>query len=81
MNLLDPQKSSADVRVEKTELASRVWTVDGDVLLKFLAEDPVAGYAVMKLLAKEMSRRLRQNSDHMLHKADQLRTHFLDIDY
>ncbi len=81
MGLLDSQQSSADVRVQKPGQPARVWTVAGEDLLRFLDEDVAVGYAVMKMLAKEMSRRLRQNSDHMLHQADELRTHFMDIDY
>lgn len=79
MSLLDPQKSSADVRVVDHD--ARLWTIDGKDFLNFVDSDPIVGYAIMKILAKEMCRRLRQNSDHMLHQADELRTHFLDIDY
>ncbi len=79
MSLLDPQKSSADVRV--IDLAARVWTIEGDEFDQLVESDTAVGYAIMRLLAKEMCRRLRQNSDHMLHQAEELRTHFLDIDY
>lgn len=79
MSLLDPQKSSADVRVDK--LGACIWTINGDAFNALVESDKETGYAVMKMLAKEMCRRLRQNSDHMLHQADELRTHFLDIDY
>ena len=58
-----------------------VWTIYGDAFNALVDADKETGYAVMKMLAKEMCRRLRQNSDHMLHQADELRTHFLDIDY
>ncbi len=79
MSLLDPQKASADVRADSSTV--HVWTIDGEDFEAFINSDPQAGYALMKMLAKEMCRRLRQNSDHMLHQVDELRTHFLDIDY
>lgn len=79
MSVLDPQKASADVRV--LDQPARLWTIDGDEFKHFIDSDPATGYAIMTMLAKEMCRRLRQNSDHMLHQADELRTHFLDLDY
>ena len=78
VGLLDPQKTSADVCVVDTP--ARLWTIEGEAFNELIESDQALGYAVMKVLAREMCRRLRQNSDHMLHQADELRTHFLDMD-
>ncbi len=79
MSLLDPQKSSADVTV--MDQPAFLWTIEGDAFQQLVESDPELGCAVFRMLARELSRRLRQNSDHMLHRADELRTHFLDMDY
>ena len=79
MSVIDPQKSSADVKVG--EYPVRLWTIEGGEFNDMIDSDLEIGAAIMKILAKEMCRRLRQNSDHMLNQADTLRTHFLDIDY
>ena len=79
MSLIDPQKSSATVSV--IDNPALLWTIDGDVFNQLAESDPELGCAVYRMLAREMCRRLRQNSDHMLNQADELRTHFLDIDY
>ncbi|MEM7383894.1 MAG: Crp/Fnr family transcriptional regulator [Verrucomicrobiota bacterium] len=79
MSLLDPQPSSANVCV--VEESALLWTVDGEAFHQVVDADPELGCAVFRMLAKEMGRRLRQNSDHMLHQADEFRTHFLDMDY
>ena len=45
------------------------------------AVDAASNNNAFRMLARELGRRLRQNSDHMLQQADELRTHFRDIDY
>ncbi|MDB2347063.1 cyclic nucleotide-binding domain-containing protein [Verrucomicrobiales bacterium] len=79
MSLLDPQKSSADVCVSDEE--ALLWTIDGDAFNQLVESDHEVGCAVFRMLGCETCRRLRQNSDHMLHKADEMRSHFLDMDY
>ena len=79
MAVLDPQKCSADVKVVGEQ--AWLWTIPGDAFRQFLESDHNDGYAILSLLTKELCRRLRTNSEHMLTRAEELRTHFLDIDY
>ena len=79
MSLLDHQNSSADVCV--ADEVAQVWSIDGSAFDQIVEADHMLGCAVFRMLARELGRRLRQNSDHMLQQADELRTHFRDIDY
>lgn len=79
MSLLDAQPSSADVTI--IDRPARLWSIDGRAFHRFLEADHSRGFAVMKVLASELSARLRKNSDHLLTQAELLRSHFLDIDY
>ena len=58
-----------------------LWTMDGDAFNQLVESDHEVGCAVFRMLGRELCRRLRQNSDHMLHQADEMRSHFLDMDY
>jgi CRP/FNR family transcriptional regulator, cyclic AMP receptor protein len=78
MNLIDPQHASADVIV--TEKA-RVWIIDIHQFQEMVEADPPAAYTIMAWLARELCRRLRRTSDHMLRQASEMRTHMRDIDY
>jgi CRP-like cAMP-binding protein len=78
MNLIDPQKASADVIV--TEKA-RVWIIDVHQFQEMVENDPQTAYSILAWLARELCRRLRRTSDHMLRQAEDLRTHMRDIDY
>ena len=78
MNLIDPHHSSADVII--TEKA-RVWIIDVHQFQEMVESDPPAAYAIMAWLARELCRRLRQSSDHMLRKASEFRSHMRDMDY
>jgi len=78
MNLIDPQKASADVIV--TEKA-RVWIIDVQQFQEMVENDPQTAYTIIAWLARELCRRLRRTSDHMLRQASDLRTHMRDIDY
>jgi CRP-like cAMP-binding protein len=78
MNMIDPQKASADVIVtEKT----RIWIIDDAQFQSIVERDPHAAYHVMRWLARELCRRLRKNSDHMLRQAEEHRSHMRDMDY
>lgn len=78
MNLIDPQKASADVII--TEKA-RVWIIDLQQFQEMVENDPQTAYSILAWLARELCRRLRRTSDHMLRQAEDLRTHMRDIDY
>lgn len=78
MNLIDPQRASADVIV--TEKA-QAWIIEVQQFQEMVKNDPPAAYTIMAWLARELCRRLRRNADHMLRQASDLRTHMRDIDY
>ena len=78
MNMIDPQKASADVEV--TERAD-IWTIDDDQFTIIVQQDPHAAFLVLKWLGRQLCRRLRANADRMLAKAEQVRQNFRDMDY
>jgi CRP-like cAMP-binding protein len=78
MNIIDPAKASADVVVAEP---SRVWSISARAFGEIVESDPKAGFAIMRMLARELCRRIRHNSDTMLHQAATTREGFLDRDY
>jgi CRP-like cAMP-binding protein len=78
MNVIDPGKASADVVVAEP---ARVWTVSQAAFDELVERDLKAGFALMKMLARELCRRLRHNSEAMLRQAEKTRTRFEDMDY
>lgn len=79
MSVIDPQRASADVTV--VGRPARLWKVSGEAFDAFVEQDPAAGYQIMKVLATELCRRIRHNSDSMLRRAEATRDRFLDMDY
>lgn len=79
MSVIDPRPASATVRVVDGE--ARLWTIDGPDFDAFTASDAAAGYAVMKVLGKQLCFRLRRDSETMLRRADEMRSSYLDNDY
>lgn len=80
MNIIDPlHKASADVVV--TGRPARVFTIAETDFAALSQRDPAAGYAILKMLARELCRRLRRNSETLLKQADVTRSHFRDMDY
>ena len=78
MNMLDPQRASADVTI--TEKA-QVWIIEIEQFQAIVQQDPATAYTVLEWLARELCRRLRRNSDHMLRLAEERRSHMRDVDY
>lgn len=79
MSIIDPQKASADVVV--VDSPAKLWTISGDALEKLVQHDPVTGYKILKVLATELCRRLRHNSEVMLRREETRRDRFFDMDY
>ena len=79
MSMIDPQRASATARVAAGP--ARVWVIDGPAFDEFVADDPAAGFILMRELGKVLCRRVRHDSDQMLSRAAELRAHFLDMDY
>jgi CRP/FNR family cyclic AMP-dependent transcriptional regulator len=78
MNMIDPQKASADVVItEKAE----AWIIDAEQFQSIVERDPHAAYCVMQWLARQLCRRLRANAEHMLRQAEEHRSHLRDMDY
>lgn len=78
MSAIDPHLASASVEaLEPVEY----WWVSMDDFNKFASTDWKRGYAVLKVLAKELCYRIRMNTEHMLHTKEEMRTHFFDMDY
>jgi CRP-like cAMP-binding protein len=79
MNLIDPEKASADVVVGHEPV--RAFTITDADFEGLVRKDCAAGYVILKALSKELCRRLRHNSQALLRQADRVRTHFRDEDY
>lgn len=79
MSLIDPLVASSTARV--TEGPASLWTIEHRAFDAFVEEDPIAGRDLFKALGKVLCRRVRLDSELMLRKAEELRSHFLDIDY
>lgn len=79
MSLMDRLPGSADVVVKGD--SARLWRIDYERFDAFLADDPASGLAVYRLIAAELCRLLRCNSESMLHNKDTMRSRFLDMDY
>ncbi len=67
MNVIDPQKASADVKAARP---SRVWSISRSGLDQFMEEYPVTGMKLMRALAALLCRRIRKGSDRMLRQAE-----------
>ena len=78
MNVLDPQNASADVVVIEP---ARVWSISAEALETLIANDAKTGLEIIRVLARELCRRLRQNSETMLKQAESTRVYFRDNDY
>ena len=79
MSLIDPLVASSTARV--TEGPARFWTIEYQAFDAFVEADPKAGRDLFKALGKALCHRVRMDSELMLRKAEELRSHFLDIDY
>ena len=78
MNLLDPQKASADVKI--TEKAT-AWIIDVEQFQALVQNDPANGVQILQWLGRQLCRRLRNDAERMLRQAQESRTRFRDMDY
>ena len=79
MSLLDPQAASATSRVASG--SAKLWIIDGAAFDRFVEQDPVSGFALIRGLARVLCQRVRGDTRCMLRRAAELRAHFLDMDY
>jgi len=78
-SVIDPRPASASVKV--IDGPAVVWLIDDTDFERFVADDLGAASAVMKVLAKKLCRRLREDAEALLRREERLRAHFLDMDY
>ena len=79
MGIIDPKKASATVRVISQD--AEIWQMTGSEFNNFLNNDQVAGFYIMKELAKGLCKRLRTYNERMLHSMFDNRSQYLDQDY
>ena len=79
MSLIDPRPASASVKVIGGPAA--LWMIDGDAFDRIVEEDESAAYALTRVLARNLCRRLRHDAENMLHRENAFRTRFRDMDY
>jgi CRP/FNR family cyclic AMP-dependent transcriptional regulator len=67
MNIIDPLKASATVKVQHT---ARVWQISRDNLEQFFKEYPACGVAILKEIAVLLTRRIRRGADRAIRQAE-----------
>ena len=78
MSAIDPRVASASVEVSKP---TEYWWVSMEDFNNFVATDWQRGYSILKILAKELCYRIRMGTESMLKTKEDLRSHFIDMDY
>lgn len=79
MSVIDPRVSSSTARVVAGP--ANLWIIERCAFDQFIEDDPASGLILLKALGKVLCRRVRKDSELMLRKAEEMRAHFLDIDY
>lgn len=79
MSIIDPKKASATARVISQD--AKLWQITGAEFNDFVNNDQVAGFSIMKELAKGLCKRLRTYNERMLHSMFDDRSHYLEQDY
>jgi len=79
MCVIDPRVASSTARV--ISASANLWIIERSAFDQFIEDDPDSGLVLLRSLGKVLCRRVRTDSELMLRKADQMRAHFLDIDY
>jgi len=67
MNVLDPLKASATVKVQHT---ARVWEVSRENFEAFLEANPTVGVPILREIAIQLTRRIRRIADKMVRQAE-----------
>lgn len=67
MNILDPLKASATVKVQQT---ARVWEISRDTLEHFIENHPKAGVAILREMGILLTRRVRRAADKLIRQAE-----------
>ena len=67
MNIIDPLKASATVKVQHT---ARIWQISRENLEQFFREYPACGVAVLREIAVLLTRRIRRAADRAIQQAE-----------
>ena len=79
MSIIDPKKASATARVISQD--AELWHITGSEFNNFVNNDQVAGFNIIKELAKGLCKRLRTYNERMLQSMYDERNHYLEQDY
>lgn len=79
MCVIDPRVASSTARVVAGP--ANLWIIERCAFDQFIGDDSDSGLILLKALGKVLCRRVRTDSELMLRKAEEMRSHFLDIDY
>lgn len=79
MCVIDPRVASSTARVIAGP--ANLWIIDRPAFDQFIEKDTTSGLILLKALGKVLCKRVRKDSELMLRKAEEMRAHFLDIDY
>ena len=79
MSVIDPRVASSTARVVSGP--AHLWIIERTAFDQFIADDTESGLILLKSLGKVLCKRVRTDSELMLRKAEEMRAHFLDIDY
>ena len=79
MSIIDPKKASATARIISQD--AELWQITESEFNNFLNNDQVAGFNIIKELAKGLCKRLRTYNERMLHSMYDERNHYLEQDY
>ncbi|MGI9241849.1 MAG: Crp/Fnr family transcriptional regulator [Verrucomicrobiales bacterium] len=79
MCVIDPRVASSTARVVSGP--ANLWIIERCAFDQFIEDHPDSGLILLKALGKVLCRRVRTDSELMLRKAEEMRSHFLDIDY
>ncbi|MBP7950748.1 MAG: cyclic nucleotide-binding domain-containing protein [Verrucomicrobiales bacterium] len=78
MNMIDPQKASADVIVREK---SDVWQIDQSEFRAIVDDSPLDACHILLWLGRQLCHRIRFNSEKMLRQAELMRMQFREMDY
>ena len=79
MCVIDPRVASSTARVVAGP--AKLWIIERPAFDQFIEDDASSGLILLKALGKVLCKRVRKDSELMLRKAEEMRAHFLDIDY
>ncbi|MFT4548347.1 MAG: CRP-like cAMP-binding protein [Verrucomicrobiales bacterium] len=77
MSAINPHISKSTVR---TNQETHVWQIKQEEFRAFMTGDPAVGLVIMTALAKELCRRIHQDSERTMHMVDEVHTASYEAD-